>query len=46
MNPADLAAIWLTCKLATITTLLLLIGTLIAWWLARYAGPGVPFNPL
>ena len=36
MNPADLAAIWLTAKLATITTLLLLlIGTPIAWWLAR-----------
>jgi molybdate transport system permease protein len=35
-NPADLAAVWLTCKLATITTLLLLlIGTPIAWWLAR-----------
>ena len=36
LNPADLAAIWLTCKLATITTvLLLLLGTPIAWWLAR-----------
>ena len=36
MNPADLAAIWLTAKLATITTLLLLlIGTPLAWWLAR-----------
>jgi len=36
LNPADLAAIWLTCKLATTTTaLLLLIGTPIAWWLAR-----------
>ena len=34
--PADLAAIWLTFKLATITTLLLLlIGTPIAWWLVR-----------
>ena len=33
---ADLAAIWLTLKLATVTTvLLLLIGTPIAWWLAR-----------
>jgi len=33
---ADLAAIWLTLKLATLTTvLLLLIGTPIAWWLAR-----------
>ncbi len=36
MTPADLAAIWLTVKLATITTLLLLvIGTPIAWWLSR-----------
>ena len=36
LNPADLAAIWLTVKLAAVTTLLLLlIGTPIAWWLAR-----------
>jgi molybdate transport system permease protein len=36
LNPADLAAIWLTVKLATVTTvLLLLIGTPVAWWLAR-----------
>ena len=36
LNSPDLAAIWLTFKLATITTaLLLLIGTPIAWWLAR-----------
>ncbi len=36
MTPADLAAIWLTVKLATLTTLLLLvIGTPIAWWLSR-----------
>lgn len=35
-SEADLAAIWLTLKLATITTaLLLVIGTPIAWWLAR-----------
>lgn len=35
-NPADLAAVWLTLKLATLTTLiLLLVGTPIAWWLAR-----------
>jgi molybdate transport system permease protein len=33
---ADLAAIWLTLRLATVTTLiLLLIGTPVAWWLAR-----------
>lgn len=36
MTPADFAAIWLTFKLATVTTLLLLlVGTPIAWWLAR-----------
>ena len=36
MTPDDLAAIWLTLKLATVTTLLLLlIGTPLAWWLAR-----------
>jgi molybdate transport system permease protein len=35
-SDADLAAIWLTLRLATVTTvLLLLIGTPIAWWLAR-----------
>jgi molybdate transport system permease protein len=33
---ADLSAIWLTCKLATVVTIiLLLVGTPIAWWLAR-----------
>jgi molybdate transport system permease protein len=36
LNPADLAAIWLTIKLATTTTaILLLVGTPTAWWLAR-----------
>jgi molybdate transport system permease protein len=36
LSDADLAAIWLTLRLASITTvLLLLIGTPIAWWLAR-----------
>ncbi len=35
-DAADLGAVWLTLKLATVTTLiLLLIGTPIAWWLAR-----------
>jgi molybdate transport system permease protein len=43
-DEADLAAIWLTLRLAGITTLLLLIiGTPIAWWLAntrsRWKGP-------
>ena len=36
MNPEDLAAVWLTLRLAGLTTvLLLLICTPIAWWLAR-----------
>jgi molybdate transport system permease protein len=36
LSPADLGAIWLTVKLAGLTTvLLLLIGTPVAWWLAR-----------
>jgi molybdate transport system permease protein len=36
MDASSLAAIWLTCKLATlVTVLLLLIGTPIAWWLAN-----------
>jgi len=44
MDSSSLAAIWLTCKLATLTTvLLLLVGTPIAWWLAntrsRLKGP-------
>jgi molybdate transport system permease protein len=44
MDSSSLAAIWLTCKLATLTTvILLLVGTPIAWWLAntrsRLKGP-------
>jgi len=36
VSEGDLGAIWLTLKLATIVTvLLLIIGTPIAWWLAR-----------
>ena len=36
MPNEDLAAVWLTLKLASVVTLLLLvIGTPIAWWLAR-----------
>ena len=36
MLSEDLAAVWLTLKLATVVTVLLLIvGTPIAWWLAR-----------
>ena len=40
MDSADLAAVWLTLKLATtVTILLLIIGTPIAWWLARTRSP-------
>lgn len=36
LTEADLGAIWLTLKLAsTVTLLLLIIGTPIAWWLSR-----------
>ncbi len=36
MQAADFAAVWLTLKLAAVVTvLLLLVGTPIAWWLAR-----------
>ena len=36
MDNPDLAAVWLTLKLATVVTaLLMVIGTPIAWWLAR-----------
>ena len=36
LSTADLSAIWLTCKLATVVTIiLLLVSTPIAWWLAR-----------
>ncbi len=36
MTDTDLAAVWLTLRLASVTTVLLLvIGTPIAWWLAR-----------
>lgn len=36
LSEGDLAAIWLTIKLAAVTTVLLLIfGTPLAWWLAR-----------
>ncbi|MBD8682586.1 molybdate ABC transporter permease subunit [Pseudomonas sp. CFBP 13719] len=40
LDASDLSAIWLTVKLASLTTvILLLIGTPIAWWLARTASP-------
>lgn len=36
LDGSDLAAIWLTLRLATVVTLLLLVfGTPLAWWLAR-----------
>lgn len=36
LSDANVAAVWLTLKLATITTVILLIvGTPLAWWLAR-----------
>lgn len=36
LDTSDLGAIWLTFKLASLTTLILLVlGTPIAWWLAR-----------
>ena len=36
LDASDLGAIWLTVKLASLTTLILLVlGTPIAWWLAR-----------
>jgi len=39
-SSGDFAAIWLTVELASlVTVLLLLIGTPIAWWLARTSSP-------
>jgi len=36
MSPAELEAIWLTLRLATVTlVLLLIVGTPLAWWLSR-----------
>jgi molybdate transport system permease protein len=36
LNETDLAALWITLKLAGLTTLILiLLGTPLAWWLAR-----------
>lgn len=36
MDAADFNAVWLTLKLATLTTfMLLMLGTPLAWWLAR-----------
>ncbi|MFZ2389768.1 MAG: molybdate ABC transporter permease subunit [Polaromonas sp.] len=39
-SAADLQAVWLTLKLASLTTmLLLLLATPLAWWLARTSSP-------
>ncbi len=39
MTPDDLQAVWLTLRLAgTATVVLLLLGTPLAWWLARSHG--------
>jgi len=36
LDPADLQSVWLTLKLASVTTLvLMIIATLLAWWLAH-----------
>jgi len=36
LQPADLSALWITLKLAAVSTLILLVlGTPIGWWLAR-----------
>ncbi|HHH48419.1 MAG TPA: molybdate ABC transporter permease subunit, partial [Gammaproteobacteria bacterium] len=43
LTDADLSALLITLKLATLTTLiLLLIGTPLAWWLARSQWRGKP----
>jgi molybdate transport system permease protein len=40
LDSTDLAAIWLTLKLASVVTLLLLLlGTPLAWWLTRTRSP-------
>ena len=40
MDPSALSAVWLTVRLATVVTVLLLvIGTPLAWWLARTRSP-------
>lgn len=51
LSASDLQAIWLTVRLATVVTLiLLLVGTPIAWWLARsrawWKGPVAAFVAL
>ncbi|MEM7663479.1 MAG: molybdate ABC transporter permease subunit [Pseudomonadota bacterium] len=44
MSIPDLTALWLTLRLATVTTiLLLLIGTPLAWWLSQTKSRAKPF---
>ncbi len=39
LTPDNLQALWLTAQVATLTTLILLVlGTPLAWWLARSRG--------
>jgi molybdate transport system permease protein len=43
MDTADLTALWLTVKLAVVTTcILMLVGTPLAWWAARTHWKGKP----
>lgn len=43
LHEADISALWITLKLASITTvILLLVGTPLAWWLARTHWRGKP----
>ena len=43
MDAATWTVVWLTAQLAGLTTvLLLLIGTPLAWWLARTRSPAKP----
>jgi len=43
LHEADLSALWITLQLASLTTvILLLVGTPLAWWLARTRWRGKP----
>ena len=43
IHPADLTALWLTVKLALVSTVvLLLLGTPLGWWLATTRRRGRP----
>lgn len=44
LSSIDQQALWLTVKLASVTTIiLLLLGTPLAWWLSKYQGRFKPF---